>query len=73
MSHIRVLSAGEDLLQCVLGKLPADPAELSRTLCVFSGKRPAFFLRKALAERLGRSFLPVEHDHGIACRHDVPR
>ncbi len=58
MSHIRVLSAGEDLLQCVLGKLPADPAELSRTLCVFSGKRPAFFLRKALAERLGRSFLP---------------
>jgi CRISPR/Cas system-associated exonuclease Cas4 (RecB family) len=58
VSQIRVLSAGEDLLQCVLEKLPTDPAELPRTLCVFSGKRPAFFLRKALAERLGRSFLP---------------
>jgi ATP-dependent helicase/nuclease subunit B len=58
MSHLRVLSAGEHLLRCVLDKLPADPAELPQTLCVFSGKRPAFFLRKALAEHLGKSFLP---------------
>ncbi len=58
MSHIHVLSPGEDLIRCVLEKLPVDSAELPRTLCVFSGKRPAFFLRKALAERLGRSFLP---------------
>ena len=58
MSHIRVLSPGEPLLESVLDKLPGDPAEFPQTLCVFSGKRPAFFLRKAIAERLGRSFIP---------------
>ncbi len=35
-----------------------DTVDLSRVVCVFGGKRPALFLRRALARRINRPFYP---------------
>lgn len=58
MSKTVIIGASGSLLDEVVGRLPEDPQALSRCLTVFPGKRPGFFLRKALASKLGRSFLP---------------
>ncbi len=47
-----------DLIDELVISLPADPEKLSRSIVVFPGKRPAHFLRKRLAEKIGRPFLP---------------
>ena len=40
--------------------LTADksPCDFSRIACVFGGRRPGLFLRKAIAARLNKSFYP---------------
>jgi ATP-dependent helicase/nuclease subunit B len=58
MSDLRVIGPGEHLIDSVQELLPTDPAKLSSCTIVFEGKRPGHFLRRALARRLGSSFLP---------------
>ena len=58
MSDIRVLPSGSDLIGEVRLLLPDGVRDLSKTLIVFPEKRPAHFLRKAIAEKIGGSFLP---------------
>jgi hypothetical protein len=58
MSDIRVLPSGSDLIGEVHLLLPDGVRDLSKTLIVFPEKRPAHFLRKAIAEKIGGSFLP---------------
>ncbi len=58
MSAVRMLSAKENLLEAVLEYLPADRDDYSSTALLFQGKRPAHFIRKALASRRGRACIP---------------
>ena len=58
MSTMRMLSAKENLLEAVLEYLPADRDDYSSTALLFQGKRPAHFIRKALAARRGRACIP---------------
>jgi len=58
MSRALLLSPSIPLVQEVLGCLLADGNDYSRNIVVFPGKRPAHFLRKALAERHGHALIP---------------
>lgn len=62
MSVIKVLAPDERLIDEIVNRLVASDAASSRIfsadLIVFPGKRPAHLLRKALAERIGTSFIP---------------
>ncbi len=58
MSKSVIIGASNGLLDEVVSSLPDDPEALSRSLVVFPGKRPGFFLRKVLASKVGRSYVP---------------
>ena len=53
-----LISPRENLIESVLPHLKGSGRDYSQTLVVFPGKRPSHFLRKALARRLGGSFIP---------------
>ena len=74
-----LISAGTDLIAHLADTIAKDGPELSDTLVVFPGRRPGHFLRKALAERLRRSFIPPHIlsidemiDELYASRHPEP-
>ena len=58
MTDLRVIGADGSLLDTVLELLPADPGLLASSVVVFDGKRPGHFLRRALARRIGRAYVP---------------
>jgi ATP-dependent helicase/nuclease subunit B len=53
-----LISPRENLIESILPHLKGSGRDYSQTLVVFPGKRPSHFLRKALARRLGGSFIP---------------
>jgi len=48
----------EKLADFLIENFYEQDSDLSRVACVFGGRRPALFLRKALAQRIKRSFIP---------------
>ncbi|MCX8161098.1 MAG: PD-(D/E)XK nuclease family protein [Candidatus Saccharicenans sp.] len=53
-----LVSPGHDLPELLAARLLESGQDLTRVRVVFPEKRPGHYLRKALARRLGRSFLP---------------
>jgi CRISPR/Cas system-associated exonuclease Cas4 (RecB family) len=58
MSERIVLTPNEHLVETVAAHLSTDGKDLSTSAVVFPGKRPAHFLRKELAQRIGGSIIP---------------
>ncbi|MGD0589272.1 MAG: PD-(D/E)XK nuclease family protein [Bacteroidota bacterium] len=58
MNERIVLSPHEHLVETVAAHLSAQGRDFSTSAVVFPGKRPAHFLRKELARRIGGSFIP---------------
>lgn len=55
---VAVVPSGADLIEEVISYLKVRERDLSESLVVFPGKRPPHFLRKALAKKIGSSFIP---------------
>ena len=53
-----LISPRENLIDAILPHLKGAERNYSQTLVIFPGKRPSHFLRKALARRIGGSFIP---------------
>ena len=82
MSELKILAPGQDLIAEIVNRLPSGEQNFSSDLIIFPGKRPAHWLRKALAERVGRSFIPpnifsidrfIEYLHGTMLRINKPK
>ncbi len=58
MSERIVLGPNEHLVETIAAQLGGKGKDLSDIAVVFPGKRPAHFLRKELARRIGGSFIP---------------
>ncbi len=58
MSRHVIISPTQNLVQEVASRLVGDTNDFSSSIIVFPGKRPAHFVRKALAGRIGGSFIP---------------
>jgi CRISPR/Cas system-associated exonuclease Cas4 (RecB family) len=58
MSERIVLTPNEHLIETVGAHLSTEGKDFSTSAVVFPGKRPAHFLRKELARRIGGSFIP---------------
>ena len=58
MSKSYLISPSVSLIDEVLERLTAEGADYSKNLVVFPGKRPGYFLRKAIARQLAGSFVP---------------
>jgi hypothetical protein len=64
MSTVRLLSPALNLVDEVISELQSGraesalPRDLSRSIVIFPGKRPAHVLRKKLARQIGSAFLP---------------
>jgi len=56
--NVRIVPAGNDLIEEVAGLVSWDGRDCSKNLVVFPGRRPAHFLRKSLAGQAGGAFLP---------------
>jgi len=54
----RLLSPEKDLISVIVEELLTWQPDFRQLLVVFPERRPGYYLRKALAERLGRSYLP---------------
>ncbi|HET6514234.1 MAG TPA: PD-(D/E)XK nuclease family protein [Thermodesulfovibrionales bacterium] len=55
---VLVIPSGQNLVDRVLAHLEGKERDYSSSLVVFPGKRPSHFLRKALARKVGSSFVP---------------
>jgi CRISPR/Cas system-associated exonuclease Cas4 (RecB family) len=55
---VNLLPAGTNLIEALLPLLNGAEKDYSSNLVVFPGKRPAHFVRKALAEKIRSSFVP---------------
>lgn len=60
MSKRIVIGPSEHLVQSVVDHITIDGKDFSNTAIVFPGKRPAHFLRKELAHRVGGSLIPPQ-------------
>ena len=58
MSERIVLTPNEHLVETVAAHFSTEGKDFSTSAVVFPGKRPAHFLRKELARRIGGSFIP---------------
>ena len=58
MSRHIIISPSENLVQTVVEQLEGPSNDFSSSVVVFPGKRPAHFVRKSLAGRVGSSFIP---------------
>lgn len=58
MSRHIIISPAQNLIHEVASRLESSTNDFSSSIVVFPGKRPAHFVRKALAERIGKSFIP---------------
>jgi hypothetical protein len=81
MTNAFVLAPSISLVEFIANRLSPDQRDYSRTLVLFPGKRPGYFLRKLLAERSRKAFIPpsifsvdafvdsiLEHKPNIAVR-----
>lgn len=57
-ARVRLVSPRQGLIAAVAARLPGSGRDLSRSWVVFPERRPAYYLRKTLAERLGGGFIP---------------
>jgi ATP-dependent helicase/nuclease subunit B len=53
-----LLSPRQDLIQEIIPLLEGSDRDYSENIVVFPGRRPGHFLRKALARKIGTSFVP---------------
>lgn len=53
-----LLSPGLDIIEFIANLLLENPEEISHNLVVFPGKRPGHFLRKFIADKIKRPFIP---------------
>ena len=60
--RIELVSPRSGLVSAVAARLRPEGRDYSRTWIVFPEKRPAFYLRRALAEREGAPFIPPRTD-----------
>jgi len=60
--RVELVSPREGLIAAVASHLEAVGGDYSRAWVVFPEKRPGYYLRKALAEREGRGFIPPRLD-----------
>ena len=60
MDKITLLDFKDDLIEFLTNELCAESKnfDFSSDALIFPGRRPAFYLRKALSQRLGRSYFP---------------
>ncbi len=58
MSRTIVIEPNESAVETVVTMVSLDESDCSHFAIVFPGKRPSHFVRKALAERLKKSFIP---------------
>ena len=58
MSRHFIISPAQNLIREVAARLQSSTNDFSSSIVVFPGKRPAHFVRKALAERVGGSYIP---------------
>ncbi len=56
--NTRIIPPGKSLIEEVLDHLTGNVRDYSSSMVVFPGKRPSHFLRKALAAKVGSSFIP---------------
>ena len=80
MSRQTIIPASENLIQEIVSRFPTDSSDFRDILVVFPGKRPAHFVRKALADRIKGSFIPPRIfsidtfiDHLVAERLQIHR
>ncbi len=55
---INIISPQSNLIETLAGRLIRSEKNLERYWIVFPEKRPGYYLRKTLAEKLGKSYLP---------------
>jgi ATP-dependent helicase/nuclease subunit B len=60
--RVRLVSPRAGLIAAVAERLPEAERDLSRSRVVFPERRPAYYLRKTLAGRLGAGFIPPRID-----------
>ena len=58
MSRHCIITPKESLIDVVASRFEGAANDFSSSIVVFPGKRPAHFVRKALAQRVGASFIP---------------
>jgi ATP-dependent helicase/nuclease subunit B len=58
MNERIVIDPKDSLVETIVNRLPDDIKDYSHIVLVFPGKRPAHFIRKKLAARIGGSFIP---------------
>ncbi|MBI3005945.1 MAG: PD-(D/E)XK nuclease family protein [Ignavibacteriales bacterium] len=58
MAKSYLISPSVNLIDEVLKRLSAEGLDYSKNLVIFPGKRPGYFLRKAIATKKGTSFIP---------------
>ncbi len=58
MSKTLVIDPTQNVIETVVSLMNLEETDLSPTAIVFPGKRPSHFVRKALGERMRRSFIP---------------
>ena len=56
--RVRLVPPRESLIAAVAACLPREGRDFSRSWVVFPERRPAYYLRKLLAERVGAGFIP---------------
>ena len=61
-ARVHLVSPCAGLIAAVAARLPETGRDFSRTWVVFPERRPAYYLRKTLAERLGAGFIPMYFD-----------
>jgi len=57
-SRVRLVPLRESMIRAVAGLLPGEGRDFSRSWIVFPERRPAYYLRKILAEGIGAGFIP---------------
>jgi ATP-dependent helicase/nuclease subunit B len=60
--RVHLVSPRAGLIAAVAERLPESGRDFSRSWVVFPERRPAYYLRKMLAERLGAGFIPPRID-----------
>jgi len=58
MSKTLVIDPTQNAIETIISLMNLEESDFSGTAIVFPGKRPSHFVRKALGERLKRSFIP---------------
>ncbi|MBE3124984.1 MAG: PD-(D/E)XK nuclease family protein [Acidobacteria bacterium] len=61
-ARVHLVSPRVGLIAAVAERLPDTGRDFSRSWVVFPERRPAYYLRKTLAERLGAGFIPPRID-----------